>query len=287
MTAEFLEELQPRKQLETGRGGIGGKRRIANGTGDGGNESNLPVAAIFGKVEPHFIEVVSQYVNWADVHNGEKKKIDIFITDLTIPHGELDSVGNGLASGLTSGVAAAKRITAAIPNANLLYLINPEVCKQLFVLRSSRYRGLLLKSSVANLVKHAIADVSKGIAFRDPGIALRPRMEVDSGQIRIERQLSVAFEENVPDLDSTKVKLQARLRRAWFPPTVKAETLVTMRFSVDGEGMVGAIQVLKSSGSSIADEAAAKTVTRAEPFQGLPAGLMIHVQFNLLAKILP
>ena len=300
MTADFPDENTPKKELETGRGAIGRMPRTAVGLGDGrgddstggkrreggrSRDSSLPVAAIFGEVEPEFIEHASRYVTWVDTNDIENVTIDIFITDLTIKEPKLERNRIQSSYGLTYGVEVARRITSINPTANVLFLINSEVCNKFSLLRNSRYRGLLLKSSIGRFLEQAIADVSKGVAFRDPEFDVSRHMEirkVRTPSVRTEHKIAVQFVCNDPNLTIAKDNLAMRLRRAWFPPRVQVETLVFLGFTVDFEGRLVGLDVIQSSGNSIADEAAAKAIRHAAPFRDLPSELAVQVQFALL-----
>lgn len=71
-------------------------------------------------------------------------------------------------------------------------------------------------------------------------------------------------------------KILARLRRALrYPREARRERLrgeVRVAFTVSRNGAVGAIRVVRSSGSPILDQAAVETVRRAAPFPAIPDG---------------
>lgn len=76
--------------------------------------------------------------------------------------------------------------------------------------------------------------------------------------------------------------MQKRIRKSWFPPPGNESKVITLKFKVSAHGEVSSIRLVKSSGLSIADNAAITAVKNASPFSNLPAGANdpTEVKFN-------
>jgi protein TonB len=77
-------------------------------------------------------------------------------------------------------------------------------------------------------------------------------------------------------------ELQRRIKKAWFPPKGQESMRVMVIFKVSKNGELSALRLQKSSGSSLADQAALKAVQDAAPFRPLPAGAPedVDIQFT-------
>ena len=300
MTDSSPDDSRPKTQLDTSRGGSGRKIRTAIGLGDTGGgdagggarhpgehhrEFGTPVAAVFGEVEPEFIYQAASYVIWVNVHEIERANIDIFISDLTIKEPRLERNLIEKKYGFAYGLATAKRITQVINGANVLFIVDEQICDDLSMLADSGYRGLLLKQSVPKLLRRAIGCVARGVEFLDPEIN---RLCFGEAPLQyrlaplIKSQLTVHFASNDPELAKVIETVQARLRRAWFPPKVETTVHVVLSFTVDAQGMLVDVDIVRPSGNAIADDAAAKAISRAAPFPELPANVAIQVDLAQL-----
>ena len=67
-------------------------------------------------------------------------------------------------------------------------------------------------------------------------------------------------------------EMQRRIKKAWYPPRGNESKRVTVKFKLNANGEVSAIRLEKSSGISIADDAAMSAVEQAAPFGSLPQG---------------
>ncbi len=71
---------------------------------------------------------------------------------------------------------------------------------------------------------------------------------------------------SVPYLSDVK----RRIKRAWFPPKHNEGAIVTVTFTVHGNGTISKVKLKKSSGRGICDQAALKAIENAAPFRPLP-----------------
>ncbi len=89
---------------------------------------------------------------------------------------------------------------------------------------------------------------------------------------------------NVAEIDYSKymADLQRRIKRAWMPPREGQSLKVKVMFTIFRNGELGRVQMVKSSGMALADQAATKAVENAAPFAHLPAGSpqSIDVEFT-------
>ncbi|MBY0357710.1 MAG: TonB family protein [Candidatus Obscuribacterales bacterium] len=93
-----------------------------------------------------------------------------------------------------------------------------------------------------------------------------------------------------PSVDSTKdvdfgpymADLQRRIKRAWFPPRGQESRRVVVIFKVHSGGELSDLRIDKTSGTSLADQAALQAVTNAAPFRPLPSGApnVVDIQFT-------
>jgi len=77
-------------------------------------------------------------------------------------------------------------------------------------------------------------------------------------------------------------ELKRRIKKDWYPPKGKESLKIVLLFRVEKNGKLGNINVVKSSGDTLADKAAINAVRAAAPFRPLPAefrGQSIDIQF--------
>ena len=76
--------------------------------------------------------------------------------------------------------------------------------------------------------------------------------------------------------------LQRRIKRAWYPSKGKESKRVVVRFKVHRLGELSDLQLERTSGDKIADDAALEAVRKAEPFENLPEGAadQVDIQFT-------
>ena len=74
------------------------------------------------------------------------------------------------------------------------------------------------------------------------------------------------------DFGSYLAEMQRRIKKAWYPPRGNESKRITVKFKLSRTGNVSAIRLEKSSGISIADDAAIAAVEQASPFPSLPPG---------------
>ena len=248
----------------------------------------IPVASIFGEVEPMFFDEASKYVKWVPFCEVEKTKIDVFITDLTIEQPRDERNRHGHRYGLVYGVAMASRLTAVNEKANVPFLVDSNIYLNFGMIKRCRFRGLLLKTSVPELLKSAIDDVSRGISFLDPNMNLaRPKSRTKSSNSQsLGQWRTVVVEIDVEDLElqSERERLAKQLRRAWFPPKLRGGKSVSIAFTLDTEGQPINLRIIQASGEPVSDTAAEQAVRWAAPFKNVRAHVEIQAHFGYLEK---
>lgn len=99
-----------------------------------------------------------------------------------------------------------------------------------------------------------------------------------------EHGLTPSLPASAPEVDYSKymADLQRRIKRAWMPPREGQSLKVKVMFMIFRNGELGRVQLVKSSGMALADQAATKAVENAAPFAHLPAGAppSIDVEFT-------
>lgn len=84
-------------------------------------------------------------------------------------------------------------------------------------------------------------------------------------------------------------QLKRKINQHWQRIDVDVDRQVTVRFEIDRQGRLQQLQIIKSSGSVEADEAALSAVRSASPFQPLPVEasqhtLRVNFTFDYIAK---
>lgn len=85
-----------------------------------------------------------------------------------------------------------------------------------------------------------------------------------------------------PDFGPYVAELQRRIRRNWSPPVEDRSKRVVVLFHISRDGRLLGLQIMQSSGSPPADQAAIAAVRASAPFRALPPGFRgndIAVQF--------
>lgn len=75
-------------------------------------------------------------------------------------------------------------------------------------------------------------------------------------------------------------EMQRRIKKAWYPPRGNESKRVTVKFKLDSNGTVSAVRLEKSSGVSVADDAATAAIEAASPFGPLPKGAPTKVDIR-------
>jgi TonB family protein len=73
-----------------------------------------------------------------------------------------------------------------------------------------------------------------------------------------------------PDFSAFMARLQQMIKRAWYPPRDAQTKTVRVMFKVHTNGELSSLRISRSSGNSVADQAALKAVENAAPFGHLP-----------------
>jgi TonB family protein len=105
-----------------------------------------------------------------------------------------------------------------------------------------------------------------GIVAMQAAFATDSRNGETSSRHLNKRSISISVVENANSiriLDDPK--LEARLRRAWFPGNDHPKDGATIAFRLDKEGNPVNVKVVKSSNSSIFDNGAVKAINRVAP----------------------
>jgi hypothetical protein len=255
--------------------------KTAVGKDEFAEHTGLPLATVFGAVDPNFLERANSCVSWADFSDAEKKPIDIFISDLTIK--EPPKGHNPLQCGLVYGLQMARRITGLKRSANVLFLVDSSMVCSLSTFRSSGCRGLLLKSSVPKLLSFAIGDVSRGLPFLDPNIKYHGRLcKADIEALAItQRQVSVHFDKQELKLVATKEKLERRIRAAWFPKKAGPAIPLSLSFTVQSDGRPSNVHASQPINDHDLETAAEKALYMAAPFPEVPINVSVEVRFTI------
>ncbi len=66
--------------------------------------------------------------------------------------------------------------------------------------------------------------------------------------------------------------LQKRIKKSWFPPRGNESKRITVKFKIHKDGDITGVKLEKSSGFSLADDAALEAVEKAAPLPPLPPG---------------
>ncbi|MDZ7962417.1 MAG: TonB family protein [Aulosira sp. DedQUE10] len=85
------------------------------------------------------------------------------------------------------------------------------------------------------------------------------------------------------DITSYLNQLQQRVKQQWLPGVSDSDRRTVLNFSVNSSGQLSNLQLAKTSGFSITDQAALNAIQRAAPFAPLPTGYpnkYIHIQFT-------
>lgn len=79
-------------------------------------------------------------------------------------------------------------------------------------------------------------------------------------------------------------ELQKRIKKNWFPPRGNESKRITVKFKIHKDGEITSVKLEKSSGLSIADDAALEAIDKISPLPPLPAGadndLVIRFTFD-------
>jgi TonB family protein len=84
--------------------------------------------------------------------------------------------------------------------------------------------------------------------------------------------LNTQVQAQSPICDKYLAEVHSRLNKAWFPPKGLESGIIVVRFKINREGRVSSsdINIEKSSGSNMADQAALAAVQNGAPFEKLP-----------------
>jgi TonB family protein len=75
-------------------------------------------------------------------------------------------------------------------------------------------------------------------------------------------------------------ELEVRLKRAWFPTSLRTEKAVVLSFKTDKTGNPLNLEIIQSSGNSTVDQAAVKAVNRAAPFKEVDGEIRVEFARN-------
>lgn len=67
-------------------------------------------------------------------------------------------------------------------------------------------------------------------------------------------------------------EMQKRIKKNWFPPRGNESKRITVKFKIHKNGEITAVKLEKSSGLSLADDAALEAIEKVSPLPPLPAG---------------
>jgi len=81
--------------------------------------------------------------------------------------------------------------------------------------------------------------------------------------------------------ENTKIDIQRRIKRAYFPPKSNESHHIVVQFHVHRHGELSNLHVVLSSGIFICDQAALKAVENAAPFRPLPEGAKDEEAFEM------
>jgi len=273
------EEFEPKTQTENS-GGDGPRRRTrvgANTPGDG--SKRVPNAALLGKVDPEFIERASCLVNWLPYDSSASPdNIDFYIIDVSGP--------------TNLGVVKCRWFNHERPKARLLVLLDSDsAIRHSGVVKTIKFTGILLKSAPNEILEQAITHVTAGMAFCDPDLKdIYPVVDVQklgkkSAAPPTRRSLRLEVSETIePKADAATEAATAKIRRAWFPPTVHSTTTVVLSFALNEERRPCKLTVLKPSGENLFEKAAFDALERVQLTE-LPVNGSFTISFCVETKL--